>query len=234
MSNELISILILLTTFGGVLGAFYLGHLYLIGFLVTCLLVGNIITIKIGIVFGIAITPSTFVMASIALGTDVLAERYGRQMAHRSVFVGFFAILLFIAVTQLSVLLTPTEYAQAQSGQLDAVFAGSPRIFFASVASYLVFQNWDVWFYDKINQFTGGKWLWLRNNLSTATTQIGGSLMFFCLAFYGTPVPWLDLAGASIAIFLFIALLDTPFMYLSKLITPRDCRDTSAAMESSP
>ncbi len=94
----------------------------------------------------------------------------------------------------------------------------------ASPIAYLIWQLWDVWVYDKIRQKTGGKMLWLRNNASTFTTQVGSTFTFFFFAFYGVNDAWVEIATVTIIFYWIIASLDTTFIYLSKRITPLDIK----------
>ncbi len=229
LSNELLCVLTLLTTLGGILGAFYLGQAYLVGFIVVALVLANVVAVKVVSVFGTDMTPGTFMFSSIMLGTDVLAERYGKKAAHRSVMVGFAAMLLFVVLSQLVVLFQPVVYATEASGALAQVFGASPRVFAASVLTYIIWQNFDVWFYHRIHLKTGEKMLWLRNNLSTMVTATASTFTFFFLAFYGTPVDWVSLSCAGVMVYLIVALIDTPFMYLSKRIRPLDTREALPA-----
>ena len=92
------------------------------------------------------------------------------------------------------------------------------RIVVASLLTYLVSQNHDVWAYDFWKRKTKGKYLWIRNNASTIVSQAIDTNLFVILAFYGTlplTVLWNIIVGSFI-IKVVIAIFDTPFLYVAK------------------
>ena len=107
---------------------------------------------------------------------------------------------------------------------LKVVFGLAPRITLASLAGYLCSQNIDVFLYHLIWKRTGGskKMLWLRNNGSTLTSQAIDTVIFTTLAFWGV-YPKKVFISILLTTYLFkaiVALMDTPFMYLSRRIRP--------------
>ncbi|MGX8699488.1 MAG: queuosine precursor transporter, partial [bacterium] len=87
-------------------------------------------------------------------------------------------------------------------------------------------QNIDVFLYHFIWEKSGGgkRFLWLRNNGSTLLSQAVDTVIFTTLAFWGTyPTP--VFFSILITTYLFkavVALLDTPFIYLSRKIKPME------------
>ena len=102
------------------------------------------------------------------------------------------------------------------------------RFFIASMIAYLVSQYFDVWIYSTIKNLTTNRFLWLRNNLSTILSSLLDNTVFSILAwiilnpnpetFYN--VIMIYILGTYI-LRIFIAFIDTPFMYLSKIFLPR-------------
>jgi len=66
-------------------------------------------------------------------------------------------------------------------------------------------------------RLTKGKHLWLRNNLSTITSQTISSVLFFTIAFYGVYDIWPIIIETTIAKCI-ISIIDTPFIYLSRAL----------------
>ena len=224
MSNELCALIILVTSLSGVLISYKLGANYLKTYVVLCYLTANILTTKIGSFFGLETTPGTFLFSAIFLSTDMLAERYGKKVALEAVYLSFFAMILFIVITQLNLLFTPVEFAQPVSDALNVIFAASPRIFLASLAAYVIWQFVDVHIYERLHKKTGEPFLWFRNNVSTFIGSFGSTFSFFFLAFAGTGANWIEMFIASISVYWLIALLDTGLIYASKRITPLDIK----------
>ncbi len=101
------------------------------------------------------------------------------------------------------------------------IFKISARITIASVITYWISQNTDVWIFSIIKHITKGKYLWFRNNVSTIISQCIDSFIFIFLAFYNImPIETLlFISLGTWAVKVFIAVLDTPLVYLGvKLI----------------
>ena len=95
-----------------------------------------------------------------------------------------------------------------------------PRIAIASLIAYLVSQNHDVWFYAKLKKKDKTKRLWLRNNLSTITSQLLDNIIFTLIAFVGI-FSWSTIGQifiTSLIMKVIVAGCDTPFLYLSRKI----------------
>ncbi len=205
--------------------AFKLGRIWLAAFVAFTLIISNITGPKIIEIFGFAITAGTPLFASLVFATDLLAEKYGKKTAQQAVFIGFFGMAFFVILSQIVLLMTPLPFAEIPAQAIDTIYQSSLRLMIASPVAYLIWQLFDVWFYDFIHQKTGEKMLWLRNNASTFTTQAGSTFTFFFLAFYGVNDAWFQIAIVTTIFYWMIASLDTAFIYLSKRITPLDCKD---------
>lgn len=155
--------------------------------------------------------------------TDLLAERYGVKVARHAVYVSFAAVAAFMIFGYLVTLFESAPFAADMGNYLDKILSGSFRIAAASLTAYIIWQLIDIKIYDFIHQKTGEKHLWLRNNGSTFTSQVGGVFTFMFLAFYGV-APWIELSLVTIGFYWALATTDTFFVYMSKKITPRDCR----------
>ena len=110
------------------------------------------------------------------------------------------------------------------SPSLNTVFGLVPRISLASIAGYLLSQNIDVFLYHFLWEKSGSgrAKLWLRNNGSTLISQAVDTAVFTTLAFYGT-YPTEVFLSILLSTYFFkavVALLDTPFAYLSRMIRP--------------
>lgn len=215
---------------GCVLGLYRLfGKTGLFIFTIFSTILGNIQVCKCVDIFGFATTAGNVLYASTFLVTDILSEKYGKKEAARAVQYGICITLLWIAGTQLTLLLVPNGIDRVD-GSLRVIFGLVPRISIASLLGYACSQTVDVFLYHAIWRKTGGSEakLWVRNNCSTLTSQAVDTVIFTFLAFWGTcPLP----AFVSILLTTYffkavVALLDTPFAYLARKITPRDEADS--------
>jgi hypothetical protein len=143
--------------------------------------------------------------------TDVISEIWGSKEAKRTVWISFAAQVLFVLMVQGSVHLPgATSWGNQDAYQL--ILGSGPRIVAASMVAFLTSQIWDVVVYDRLKALTKGRYLLLRNNLSTFTSQLLNSALFITIAFYGSQ-PLLPLIFGSIALKWAIAAIDTPFVY---------------------
>ena len=175
--------------------------------------------------FGMEQTLGNVMFASTFLITDILSENEGKKSASRAVWIGVFSSLTMLAFTQYWLLYTPAETDWA-SEHIRAIFSTTPRMLFASFLAYVISQRFDVWlyhrFWDMTSRLTGSKMslLWLRNNGATLISLVLNTLIFTFTAFYG----WYDTESlihimlSSYLIFIVTSLLDTPVVYLSRLM----------------
>ncbi len=224
MPNELIFIITVLIYLGSVLGLYKLfGKNGLYAFAIFGTLLGNIAVCKNVDIFGVATTAGNVLYASTFLVTDILSEKYGKKDAAKAVLYSFSIMILWLLGTQLILWFTPNENDYINES-LKVVFGLVPRITIASLAGFIISQNLDVFLYHLIWSKTGnskGK-LWLRNNGSTLTSQLIDTVIFTTLAFWGV-YPTNVFFSILITTYVFkavVALLDTPFMYLSRKIVP--------------
>jgi len=169
----------------------------------------------------------TILFASTFLCTDILSEHFGKEKARKNVIISFTSFLFITIIMLITIGFQPSENDFAQNS-LENIFTPIFRFFVASMIAYLVSQYFDVWIYSIIKNFTSNRLLWLRNNLSTILSSLVDNTLFSLLAWIVlNPYPETLYNVIMIYIFgtyilrIFIALADTPFMYLSKLFIPK-------------
>lgn len=153
--------------------------------------------------------------------TDTVAEVWGKSRARLTVTLGFFANLITLVLTFLAIHAQPADFWVDQDTAFRAVLEGVPRIIFASLAAYLVAQFHDLWAFHFWKKVTGGRYLWLRNNASTFTSQLLDSVIFTTLAFaplgfIGGSISWSQVPQFVLVYWilkLIVAALDTPVVY---------------------
>ena len=112
------------------------------------------------------------------------------------------------------------------------LFSLTWRIVLASLVAYILSQYNDIIIFDLLKKKTKTKFLWLRNNLSTIISQFIDSVFFITIAFYGImPIEQLILGQWTIKIF--IALLDTPFVYITVYIIDKFSNDNKKSFKMS-
>jgi len=191
--------------------------LFLTGLFVICLGAANILSAaKLISIFGFTIDAGIIAYPLTFLFTDTVCEVWGKKAARSVVWVGFFANILLMLLIWIGGILPPSPEWQNQEA-FRTILGAVPRIVVASMVAYLISQHHDVFAFDFWRNKTQGRWLWLRNNLSTGVSQAIDTVVFGAIAFYGV-VPLNVLVGeimlAQYVIKLIVALLDTPFCYL--------------------
>lgn len=221
MTNELLIIISFLIIYGSVTGFYrFFGKNGLLAFNVCATILANIEVLILVRAFGIEMTLGNILFASTFLITDILSENHSRKDANRAVLISTLCSILFIAVSQMWLLYTPSENDWA-SGPIRTIFSSTPRIVCSSLLVYLISQLTDVWLYHKWWEWCRKKFgdekkgLWIRNNGSTMISQLLNTLLYTFFAFYGTYEihTLLSIFLSSYLIFFVTSLLDTPFVY---------------------
>ena len=226
MPNELVFIIKLLAGLAFTLFAFRMGKVWLFAMVGVYMVLANIFVTKQILLLGVAATGGNVVYGCTFLATDLLSEHYSRRDAKKAVIIGFFASVVFLAMSQLILAFQPSEIDTVHGG-MSSIFYLAPRIVAASMAAYLISQFHDIWAFHFWRRLTKGRFLWMRNNFSTWVSQLIDSCIFVSVAFYGV-FPRETLIQIIISTYLLkiiVALIDTPFIYLSYKLKSNEPRE---------
>ena len=132
--------------------------------------------------------------------TDLANRFYGKFVARKIVYIGFFIGIIFT-------LLFSTDFA-------DFI---SIRIAIGSGVAFITAQLLDIQIFDRLRK---KEWF-----IAPLTSSFIGStvdtFLFFSISFYGTGVPWITLSLGDLAVKLFVSLLMLiPFKILLKISKP--------------
>ena len=132
--------------------------------------------------------------------TDLANRSYGKKIARKIVYLGFFLGIGFTV-------LFSTDFA-------DYI---SIRIAIGSGTAFLVAQILDVQIFDYLRK---KRWF-----VAPLTSSLMGSavdtFLFFLISFYGTGVPWVTLSMGDLTVKIFVALIMLiPFRILLKTFKP--------------
>ena len=142
--------------------------------------------------YGAFTYPVTFLI------TDLANRAYGKIVARKVVYVGFF-IGIFLTI------IVSTNFS-------DII---SIRIAIGSGLAFFIAQNLDVQIFDKLRK----KNWYIAPLYSSIIGSTTDTFLFFSIAFFATGVPWITLALGDLIVKLFIALVMlVPFrLLLSKV-----------------
>jgi len=224
MNNEILLLLSFAVIYGGALAAYRLfgkTGLYAVSALAT--VVANIEVMIVVDAFGMEQTLGNVLFGVTFLITDILSENEGKSDANKAVYLGIFASLFFLAISQSWLLYRPADSDWA-SPSFHTLFSNTPRMLFASLSVYAVSQKFDVWLYHAWWELTerktgdGRRFLWLRNNGSTLLSQLVNAVLFNVIAFAGMydTQTLISIIVSSYAIYIVPSLMDTPFVYIAR------------------
>ncbi|QCJ41032.1 VUT family protein [Bacillus sp. S3] len=188
---------------------------YLNGIFVGLLILANIVAVKLFSIGDFAILPAAVIVYIFTYPLiDVIVEVYGKKEGRRTVQAGLIMqilALIFIIIT----IHLPAAPVFKEQVAFETILNGSFRVILASLISYAISQNLDVFVFNKLKKRHGQKKLWLRNNASTMLSQLIDTTIFITIAFYGTmPIAILGSLILTQYIFKFAAaILTTPLVY---------------------
>lgn len=218
MQNIILLIVEIVVTFGAVL---LVGKVFkregLMAWVVFASITANIVTAKCVDLFGNSAALGTVLFASTYLATDILCEKYDKADAKKAVLLGLFGIASFVIACQIALAYIPNEYDYAHES-METLFALNLRISISSAILYAVANLADVWLFDRIKKATGGKHLWLRNNVATILCNCGENFLFIVIAFIGiySFKECMIIALTTTVIEAIVAICDTPFLYIAE------------------
>jgi queuosine precursor transporter len=178
----------LFVTLSILMGAIVLSSNYLVQFPINYYGLSEILT------YGAFSYPVAFLI------TDLANRFYGKFVARKIVYIGFFIGIIFT-------LLFSTDFA-------DLI---SIRIAIGSGVAFITAQLLDIQIFDRLRK---KEWF-----IAPLTSSFIGStvdtFLFFSIAFYATQVPWITLSLGDLAVKLFVSLVMLiPFKILLKISKP--------------
>ncbi len=160
---------------------------------------------------GVLPYPLTFLI------TDLISEIFGKKKANQIVTAGIFASFFSMGIVLISDVAPAIPSSPVDDELFSKVFALSPIAVLASMLAYLCAQYVDIAIYHFWKRLTNGKFLWLRNNFSTFSSQIIDTTTVVGLLCVFGVIPWSLFKGlviSGVLFKIFIAMLDTPLLYL--------------------
>jgi hypothetical protein len=151
----------------------------------TALFASNTVGIKImPFIFGTHLSTAIFAFPLVFLTTDVVGEVYGKAHARAFVRMGFYSMVVFLIFNALSnVMPTSSEFRMPEA--YNQIFSLSLRFTFASLMAFIIGEYQDVFSFFFLKAKLGGRYFWLRSNLSNLWGQLIDTAIWYSLAFIG-------------------------------------------------
>lgn len=181
---------------------------------VTCLIVANIVAVKILALPGGLVVPAGIVVFPLSyLFGDVLTEVYGFAAARRVIWLGFGCNVLAVIAIQISLALPAASPNQPAFRQ---ILGPTPIILLASFLAYLVGEFVNSFVLAKLKIATKGRWLWTRTIGSTVAGEGLDTVIFLTVLAVGGLLPTSLLVAAIAtqwALKVLYEVVATPFTY---------------------
>ncbi len=216
--NELLWFLTLILSFVSIILCYkYLGKNGLFLWIIVATLVSNIQTVKTVELFGLETSLGTILYGSTFLATDILNYKYGLKESRKTITYGFLSMIIMTIFMVICLLYIPSVNDFSQES-LSTIFSFNIRITIASLVGFCVSQFMDTLIFHKLQKKY--KKLWLSNNASTMFCQIIDTVIFTLITYAGTmnSNAIIEIMISMYIFKFFVALLDTPFMYLASKI----------------
>ena len=185
------------------------------GIFITSLLIANVLSAKIVTFWGMVIPAAIVAYPLTFLMTDLIGEIWGKEQANQAVKLGFICQITSLIMIGLAILLPVAPFADNQA-EFRGIMGQSFRVVAASLVAYYCSQTWDVWVFHKIREMNTG-YKWIRNNVSTMTSQLIDTAIFITIAFYGiVPNIWVMIFSQYLIKVVYAALDTIPFYLLTK------------------
>src|SRR5438105_11207082 len=142
----------------------------------------NVFVMKQICLFGFCVTCSDVFMIGSIVSLNFLQEFFGKEAAKSSIRISLLAQVFFVVMAQMHLLYVPS-YSDMTHMAFQTIFSSTMRIVFASIATFYLVQQWDVFFYSFLSRVMSS--LSLKMALSMLVSQLFDTFLFSFLCLYG-------------------------------------------------
>ena len=203
----------------------------LVSLVVVYVVVGTLTSQKIITILGFSLSAASIWFSLLTFPvTDTICNEFGKAKAHLAVFVGWGAMLIATGMANVTAALPAANSFMPHEETFDFLMTHSVWFVIVATFSFIVAQLLDNEIFHFLKTKTDGKYLWLRNNVSTALSQSVNAAIFVTGLFWGTRdfLGLLELFVGTMVFKLAIALFDTPLLYMATFAV-RKARGTGPA-----
>ncbi len=169
---------------------------------------------------GFEVTCSDALAAGYLLGQNLIQEFFGNKAARRTIWITLFISLSFLILSQIHLLYQPNSFDQTQI-HFVALLSPAPRLFIASLISFLIVQMIDLSFFSFLRREMNGRFFPIRTLICLILAETLDTVLFSFLGLYGW-VGRIDHVILTSTVFkILIVSLYVPFVSLSKKIAQR-------------
>ncbi len=199
--------------------------------LVICGLAGSIITGSKIVHLGINFPFSNIIFSIFTYPiVDCICELWGKQVARQTLWLGLASQFLIAMLIQFSIITPAAPYWHLQN-EYKTILSVSSHIIIASLIAFSFSQILDIFVYQRIKEWSKGRWLWLRSNVSTYLGQIVDSCIFVLIVFQASNQKLSILVG-SVTVKIILSFLMTPVVYTIVIFTNRYLESNTLAFKN--
>lgn len=215
MINELIFLGYIGIVSVSALVALRLGREALVALICVQWVLANLFVTKQITLLGLNATTSDALAVGATLCLNLVQEYFGKELAQKTIIIGFCSTLFYTLLSFLQVLYCPSTVDIAHV-HFCALLSPMPRIVIASVATYLIVQQIDFYLFGFLKKHMHNRSLTTRNYISVSVTQLLDTILFSFLGLYGLVASIHDIIIVSYGVKLVILLIAAPCITLSK------------------
>lgn len=170
-------------------------------------LFGNVLEISVGVM----LYPVTFLIS------DFVTEFYGKESARFMVNIAILCSFIVFILILVSDYCSATEWSMIDDAIFHKVFNVYGIGAIASIIANYLGQLVDIYLFSYLKLLTDGKYLWLRNNVSTILGQLVDTVVVISILCVFEIIPqeqFFIISLSSLSFKILAALADTPLCYL--------------------
>lgn len=172
----------------------------------------NLFVLKEVTLFGLHVTSSEALVIGYLLTLNLIQEFYGLKWAKKAVKITFLSLLAFLLISRCHLLY------RGSGPSYEAILNPLPRLFIASITTFLIVQLLDLSFFAYLREKTQGRFLLFRTTSTLFLSQIIDTILFTFLGLWGLVQSPFHIILFSICIKGIIILLQAPFIAFSKRV----------------
>lgn len=161
-----------------------LGRDWLMGVIITNLLLIGVFGAKLVSVLGIVTNVGNVFYACVFLATYFIIEHYGKPAALQTIWYSVGFMILFAVLSQFAAISDGSILSTDVNNAISQLFAFSPAVFIASILAFIYAQYVNITLYAWVKKRIHNKWPWVRSVFTNSISQLLDSVLFFSIAFY--------------------------------------------------
>jgi uncharacterized integral membrane protein (TIGR00697 family) len=155
-----------------------------------------------------------FIVGSV-LTLNLLQEYYGQDIAKQAIYISFFVMMFYLAMSQFQIWYAPNTFDFAHV-LFVKLLSFMPRITLSSLLVHFVSLKCSHILYAFFQKRFSEKYLIFRSMMTISLSQLLDTVLFTLLALYGVVESVVSVMILSFVVKMFIIVVSTPFVGFSR------------------